>query len=177
MTKIAANDNELWLVSPTSGDYEVSSLGRVRRVTPDRFGRGGNRVLKPRPLPTGYLRYTESTDGKNVDRYIHRTVCHAFNGPPPSPSHEVAHRDGCKANNRPENLYWATHVQNEADKVAHGTRLAGERVGNSKLTAEAVAKIRTMIGTAPQRVIAAKFGVTQMVISKIHRGQMWRSAA
>ncbi|PDS68906.1 HNH endonuclease signature motif containing protein [Rhizobium phaseoli] len=173
----AANDNEEWRVSATSADYAVSSLGRAKRLSPDRMGRGGDRILKLRPLPTGYLRYAESCDGICTDRYIHRAVCEAFHGPPPSDLHEVAHRDGDKSHNGEANLYWATHVENEADKIVHGTKLTGEDVGNSKLTVLQVAEIRKLLGSLAQHKIAKKFGISQMAVSKIHRGLLWRDAA
>ncbi|WP_113911141.1 HNH endonuclease signature motif containing protein [Roseovarius dicentrarchi] len=43
---------------------------------------------------------------------IHRIVCSAFNGPPPSDQHVVDHIDTNRANNRPENLRWLTRLEN-----------------------------------------------------------------
>lgn len=43
---------------------------------------------------------------------IHRIVCTAFNGPPPSDQHVVDHIDTNRANNRPENLRWLTRLEN-----------------------------------------------------------------
>lgn len=43
---------------------------------------------------------------------IHRIVCTAFNGPPPTNQHVVDHIDTNRANNRPENLRWLTRLEN-----------------------------------------------------------------
>ncbi|UTH45302.1 HNH endonuclease signature motif containing protein [Loktanella salsilacus] len=43
---------------------------------------------------------------------IHRIVCSAFNGLPPSNQHVVDHIDTNRANNRPENLRWLTRLEN-----------------------------------------------------------------
>jgi hypothetical protein len=43
---------------------------------------------------------------------VHRIVCTAFNGPPPTDQHVVDHIDTNRANNRPENLRWLTKLEN-----------------------------------------------------------------
>jgi hypothetical protein len=43
---------------------------------------------------------------------VHRLVCEAFNGPPPSPGLDCEHIDENPRNNRPENLRWATRKEN-----------------------------------------------------------------
>lgn len=50
----------------------------------------------------------------------------------------------------------------------------GENNGQSKLTETKVARIRRMKGAATQRVIAAKFGVSHILVGKIHRREIWR---
>jgi len=175
-TPPADGSEERWLPSPTSSDYEVSSLGNVRRVTASKRGHSAGMMLRPRPNKAGYLRICEAArgNGKQMDRYIHRLVCEAFLGPAPTSNHEVAHLDGDKSNNRASNLRWATHIENERDKNEHGTRLFGEAVAQAKLTPAKVVAIRKMIGQASQRVIASQFGVCQMTISKIARRETWR---
>ena len=58
-------------------------------------------------------------DGKH--HYVHRLVCEAVNGPPPTPRHEVAHScgngdQGCCAK---QHLRWATRAENIADRLLH----------------------------------------------------------
>ncbi|MDF2372515.1 MAG: HNH endonuclease signature motif containing protein [Rhizobiaceae bacterium] len=43
---------------------------------------------------------------------VHRVVCSAFHGTPPSNQHVVDHIDTNRANNRPENLRWVTRLEN-----------------------------------------------------------------
>lgn len=43
---------------------------------------------------------------------LHRIVCSAFHGAPPSDQHVVDHIDTNRANNRPENLRWVTRFEN-----------------------------------------------------------------
>lgn len=52
--------------------------------------------------------------------YIHGLVARAFHGPPPSPYHEVGHRDGDSFNNHVSNLRWVTRLENADDKRRHG---------------------------------------------------------
>jgi len=60
--------------------------------------------------------------------------------------------------------------QAKGDRLAH-PRAAGERNGNAKLTEEDVRAIRAT--NEPQRRIAERFGVTQAIISKIKRNEVW----
>ncbi len=43
---------------------------------------------------------------------VHRIVCVAFHGSPPTDQHVVDHIDTNRANNRPENLRWLTRLEN-----------------------------------------------------------------
>lgn len=177
-------------------DYAVSSYGRVKRVVPDYRGRVGN-VLKPRLDRYAYL--TLYRDRQPSVVLVHRLVCAAFHGEPPTPQHHAAHGDGNGINNREDNLRWALPVENEADKVVHGTNRAGkpsavpvhrrprgerhgrhtmpertargERGGRAKLTESKVSAIR--LDQRPRKVIAAEFGITVTMVGYIQRGVAW----
>lgn len=126
---------EVWRAIPGfEGFYEVSDHGQVRsldRMRPtDRQGRcrGRNRgrLLKQRNS-RGY----RVLDLWNRDRVVfhmsvHALVLMAFVGPRPD-DHQCCHRDGNRANNRVENLYWGTRSENELDKVRHGTHRNSKR--------------------------------------------------
>ena len=104
---------------------------------------------------------------------VHRLVCEKTHGPAPTGKHQAAHRCGVKACVAKAHLRWATRVENEADKLIHGTHLRGERQNGAKLTEADVLKIRSLRGKLPQSQIAQEFGVMQQLISRIQTGQRW----
>lgn len=113
-------------------------------------------------------------DGKK--RPVPQVVCEAVHGPAPSPDHETAHNCGKGAAGciNPRHLRWATHPENMADRVRHGTMAWGEQHGMAKLDEAAVVEIRRLKGQLLQREIAAMFGVTRHMVGKILSGKNWR---
>ncbi|MFQ6183614.1 HNH endonuclease signature motif containing protein [Sinorhizobium meliloti] len=116
--------------------------------------------------------------GRGIMAHRVAWMCHV--GPIPD-GLLVLHRcdtPGC-VNHR--HLFLGTHQDNQADKVRKGRqargeklshpRASGEKNGNSKLTAEQVLLIREL--REPQRVTVSRFGVSQALISKIKRNEMW----
>jgi DNA-binding CsgD family transcriptional regulator len=65
-------------------------------------------------------------------------------------------------------LRWATPLENQDDKDAHGTAFP-----TAKLTVAQVAEILSLKGAATQKQIAARFNVSQPTVSAIHRGARW----
>lgn len=153
---------ERWLPVVGSERHEVSSLGHLRCWF---IGKRKERLtspvdVKPRPIAEGYL-------GFGKQSRLHSAVLEAFVGPCPV-GHEAAHRDGNKHNNALSNLRWATHAENIADKVAHGTCRARTR---PNLAPDAVEEIRRRRGAGERRSdVAADFGVTPQTISNATRG-------
>lgn len=149
--------------------YEVSSLGRVR--------------TKPRILKAWLTNgYPTVSIGKGKKEYVHRLVCEAFNGASTGESKLVAHADGSKDNNTPENLRWATYSENLADSIAHGTcRLPqyanprkGEKHGMAVLSAAKVASIKNECRDGIARMdIARKYGISRNHLWRILRGKSW----
>lgn len=118
------------------------------------------------------------SDGKR--HLIPRVVCEIKHGPPPSPDHEAAHSCG-KGNAGCINwahLRWATHKENEQDKVIHGTVIRGEKYPHALITNAQAEEIRTMYKTTNllQREIGALFGLKQSEVSKIVRNKAYVSA-
>ena len=104
---------------------------------------------------------------------VSRVVCEREHGPPPTPKHEAAHlcgkgRIGCV--NR-KHLEWKTRKENEADKLAHGTRSRGEQSCFAKLTEAQVLEIR--YSTKPQSQLATKYGIAQSTVSQIKARKRW----
>ena len=162
-------------VAGWNGLYRVSSAGDV--LSPARVIVRPNgvrvqrraRILKP-SLCNGYWRVTLRGEGRNERAYVHHIVCEAWHGSRPI-GKEVAHGDNDRRNNVPSNLRWATRLENIKDKEAHGTQPKGERIWIAKLTDEDVVDIRK--SSEPQKVLAARFGVSQSVISLAKRGITW----
>ena len=123
----------------------------------------------------GYACMTRRNKPRGESRLVHRRLCIIENGPPPTPMHDAAHNcgrgaDGCVTK---AHLQWKTRAENMADTERHGTRLRGESVPNSKLTAAAVREIRAIGRSTPLRPIAQRFGVSRSTISLILRNEIW----
>ena len=145
--------NEQW--RPVSDwPYEVSDLGRVRRVET-------GRVLRATPDANGYPRVTLRAPGKRVlFRAVHRLVCEAFRGPAPA-GMGVLHGDGDKKNCRLSNLRYGTQAENAADSLAHGAHRCGERhpqaVGSDTEIIAALRRARAIGLTAAAKEAGLKY--------------------
>lgn len=154
--------------------HEVSSFGTIRRLTDSPTG--GHKkgfVLKPNVnVKNGYLSITLYKKGRAFPRYIHRLVCEAFNGPPPTPKHHAGHKNGKRDDNRAANLRWITAKENYNDKRVHGTNLWGEKCHFSKLSnREVLIVFELRAAGLTQEKIGNSLGVTQGHISEILRGK------
>lgn len=120
----------------------------------------------------GYYRLRKS--------YVHRIVCRAWHGPPPTPDHEVNHIDGDKLNNHPDNLEWVTHRENLQHAWSTGLtppppRPLGEEHHSAKLTRESVLELRRLWRagwTSPQ--LAARYGISQRSAYSAATGRTWK---
>jgi HNH endonuclease/NUMOD4 motif len=160
---------ERWLpIIGYEGLYFISNLGRVRSTH-----RGG--AIRATPLVAGYPSLFLSKDGVKTFFYVHILVATMFIGPRPV-GKEVAHGNGASRDASLSNLRYATPVENDADKIAHGTRPNGERNGQSKLTKNQVLDIRLRYANfARTSDLAAEFGVGVRAIQKIVSGVRWGS--
>lgn len=176
-----AHRSEEWRPFPSGWEnlYEISSLGRVRRIR-ERSGYPIQRVMSPHKAGAGYLAITLKDKKTNrIQTFnIHRVVCRAFHGDPPTPNHHAAHRDGVKTNNAVSNLRWLTKAENEAEKFIHGTVLRGERCPSAKLTDVQVAEIRARYIPGAVRIVdlGNEYGVRFQTIYSIVSGKS-RNAA
>ena len=108
-------EKEVWKdIKDYEGFYQVSSLGRVKRLAyrrKDSLGRKQfycEKVLKGSYDKDGYL--SVSIRGKTCR--IHRLVCEAFH---PNPEHkpQVNHLNNHRDDNRASNLEWVTNSENQ----------------------------------------------------------------
>lgn len=158
--------------------YEVSSHGRVRSLPRRvRHGHGWQdlplKILAPKANQRGYQSVFLSGPNGFKRLYVHRLVLEAFVGPCPL-DHECRHfPDGNPANNRLENLSWATHTTNIADRRIHGTAPIGEKK-SVKLTDEDVRAIKRRLAAGDsQHSIARDFPVSRSLIQAIKAGKVW----
>ena len=181
--------DEIWKdVVGYEGLYEVSNLGRVKRLSKTvhmkcvdkREGRRSqgeytqsrvfpDKILKGTLSDKGYLTVGLTKDGKQKNFRIHRLVAIAFI-PNPHNKQEVNHKNGIKDDNRVDNLEWSTGDENIKHAIENGL-ITG--VNHSNLSEEDKQWIldNVKIGCREFGVlpIARKFKVRTDVIRRIIR--------
>jgi hypothetical protein len=170
-----------WRPVPGFSKYECSSEGEIRRKFCRFCGAGPGKLLKQVVQKSRYM-YVGIPDDDGVPRTVtvHRLICAAFHGPPPTPSHQTAHSDGDRGNNIASNLRWATIRENWVDRVKHGTHRNGAKINTVRLSKEQVIEIRRAYKTAPfkepgkNRRLAEKYGVSLYCIEDIVYERSWR---
>lgn len=109
---------------------------------------------------------------RGTNHRAHRLSWSVFRGPL-DPKMLVCHKCDVPSCINPDHLFLGTHDENMADRTRKGrqTTIRGEAHVNAKLTLAQVEEIRRAPG--PQRVLAARFGVSGSAISLIRRGVNW----
>ncbi len=125
--------------------------------------------------PKGYGTLSRGAREEGVV-FAHRAAWEIANGSIPH-GMNVLHKCDNPPCCNPAHLFLGTQAQNMADMVAKGREsyVRGEDNGMAKLTWEKAQAIRT--DPRPQREIAKEYGVHQMTISKVKRGETWKEAA
>lgn len=175
---MAQGDDDWRPVKGFEGFYEVSREGRIRSLDRVTYGRNKSlRTVRGKDLTpkinnvSGYHQVALSVGGQVRYEYIHRIVCQAYSGPPPTEKHEVCHWDGDRANNLASNLRWGTRAENHRDKKRHGTHDSPK-----KLTRQSAEEIRELKRSGERSVdIANTYGVTPGNVDQIVRGRIWRN--
>lgn len=166
---------EIWRpVSGYDGLYEVSNQGRVRSFHKSIKNPEIPRILAPGNV-RGYRQIVLRKDGKNASGLIHRLVAIAFIGPPPTPDHEINHKDFNKSNNVPENLEWVTHAENNIYSKDVIPRNRGE-ANHSKLTEAQVIQMRLRYRNddVTYAQLARDYGVSANTCYDIIKRNKWR---
>jgi len=115
--------------------------------------------------------------GKKRTYMAHRIAWELFNGGIPS-GLCVLHKCDNRVCVRPDHLFLGTHKDNTQDCIQKGRFKAaphfnGENHPASKLTAEAVNRIRNEYVRGSGAVLAKEFGVSQQTVSAIICGTHW----
>lgn len=161
---------EEWKVHPKLHDYSISTLGRVRRVTPKR-GTVVGKVLVPAVGKNGYA--FVNLGGRT--RAIHVLVLETFIGLRPSDA-QARHLNDNKLDCRLENLSWGSRSENYADRVRNGGGNHGSRHGLSRLTERQVREIRSSYRpyVVSMAQLANKYGVSHWTIKDVISRKNWR---
>lgn len=102
---------EIWKdIQGYEGLYQVSNLGRVRRLHKD-YRCSKYKIISIKKQNNGYYRVCLSKYNKNKYFWIHRLVAQAFI-PNPNNYPIVNHKDENPQNNVFSNLEWCTHKYN-----------------------------------------------------------------
>lgn len=115
--------------------------------------------------------------------YVHRLVTEAFLGPPPSPRHEVNHKNCVRHDNRIDNLEWVTRSENVLHSIAMGGRanwryVRGEEHGRTTLTESDVRRLRSLRADGRSvSLLTQLFGVSRSTIYRIAKRQSWGHVA
>jgi hypothetical protein len=164
---------EIFKPIPGFCNYDVSNLGRVRRI-----GRAQRatafRILKPTINKYGYKRVGLSEHSKIKSMTVHRLVALAFIGEPQE-GKQVNHKDGIKTNNNINNLEYVTIQENAIHAFTHNLNpQKGHTHDKSKLTEEDVWEIRKLLGEGKRKSeISRMYSVHYSSIQHIENGLNW----
>lgn len=173
---VMETSDEKWLpLRDFPEDYEVSSIGRVRRTSHKRGATVG-RVRKEQSFGK-YRGYLFSRNSMVVARMTHRLVADAFLGPIPH-GMQVNHKNGEKHDNRVENLEIVTASENRA----HSYRVLGiapnrpSVFGNATLDWNSVDAIRKEYagGGTSYSKLGEKYSVSKRTIMEVVLKRRWR---
>jgi len=151
--------------------YAVSNFGRIKRTARGK-GTYPGRIVKKSNHSSGYDAVNLSNGISKQYCLVHRIVCQAFWGDPPSERHEVAHKDGNKKNNRISNLRWATPSENTYDNFLNEVSNGQSSRSRKLLSDEDVIAIRQDNRKAAE--IAKDYGMTISNITAIRRRDTYK---
>lgn len=167
------NDEEWKAISRTDNMYEVSNYGRVKSYF---YNKVDGRIIQPGTI-RGFLVVNLKINDKTKTHYVHKLVAEEFVPKKNSDETVVIHLDWNKVNNHYKNLEWTN--RDDSYKRIHSRllderRTKGKIVTKSKLTAEDVKILKTMLNRGVrQNVIAKLFCISEMQVSRIKRNQNW----
>jgi len=156
-----------------------SAAGAKRTRAPRNSGIADRLALHSIPEPnSGCLLWLGSVDGRgrpkiniNGKRKRASRVAYELRYGPLSSGQMACHRCDVELCINDAHLFAGTAAENAADMVAKRRNARGEKVGNSKLTAEMAAAIK--VDPRTQRVIAASYGIGKSTVGDVKRGRIW----
>jgi hypothetical protein len=163
-------DTEIWKDIPGYENlYQVSNLGRVRKLPLNRFN-----VVKKLTIMNGYFttRLTKVRRQRKTS-FVHRLVAEAFI-PNPENKPFINHINECRRDNRVENLEWCTQGENNIHSL---------RVNNARrkytvvsIDTEKIKKIIHLYYTHkfPISKISRFMGIRSSTIKLLVESKKWR---
>jgi len=170
-------NSEEWRRVPGFEVYEVSDMGRIRRLDGRAKARDG--MLRPSAIGGNsrgheYLRVELSADGKLRRVLVHRLVAEVFLGR--RRGKEVNHKNAVKTDNRVSNLEWNTRKQNMEHASRSGLMPSGERSGAAVFNPLQVRTLRRLfeLGCLRYRLMARIFGTSHSTVRNAASGVTWQ---
>lgn len=159
--------------------YMISNHGRFGVMGAN--GKVEARSFKP---SGGYYRYNIRHRGRNKAIFLFKEVARAFLRKPSSAHRFVIHKDHNYLNDKVENLSWATAAQHRLhaaqspkSKKARASRVIAKSSHSKLLDEKSVRALKTMIWDPKRKLslkqIAVRFGVSEMQIYRIKKGEFW----
>jgi hypothetical protein len=158
--------------------FKISNYGQIEVFTKDNDK--GQIVKLNKINGFTFLNY-KNNNGKFHHKYIHKLVAENFLKPPKNNQNLVLHIDFNPENNYYQNLQWGTN----RDRYDHWLKYNPDWFGNkklqkptySKLTESQVKVIKKKLLNPNRRtrlkIIAHQFGVSEMQLNRIKRGENW----
>ena len=170
--------NEEWKDISEFEGYEVSNFGNIRSIDRTCGGRPGvikGKLLKSFINRRGYLEVNLFENSKSTSKIIHRLVAKAFI-PNLENKPQVNHIDGCKLNNRVDNLEWMSNSENQLHAYSLGLQptRAGEKNGRAILTNDTVTILKELYNSGKSvkevaKIMNINLSTTRQIIDRIFR--------
>lgn len=152
-------------------EYEVSNLGRIKRIC-HATGAIVGAVINPWKSKNGYLMVGLSRKSSVKTKLVHRLVAEAWIGS--IDGMDVCHNNGMRHDNRLENLRIDTRKGNMRDIYKHDTHIRGERCGTNKHSEALMRQIKEEIKAGGVvRQIAMKYGIPASTLYGVAQGRTW----
>lgn len=181
---MATNDKEIWkpvthIKGPTVKKYLISSRGRLASYDNDI----NEKYILKLHSNGGFPMSTVHVDGKSKALFAHHAIAHAFLKKTSPKQVSIIHLDYNKANNAISNLKWVTkkeqieHSKKSPFVIESNARKVYNGATARKLDEKKVISLKKEIWNPKRKAslkqIAAKYGIAEMNLYRIKKGEMW----
>lgn len=164
--------------------YEVSNYGRLRsfqsvpQTTSDGKPNQSGKSIRG-SIIQGYRSLNIRSEGKTLNRYVHKLVAEHFAERGQPDQTFVIHLDHDKLNNHYQNLRWVTKeemIEHNRNNPSLKNRQLPRQTRNYKLTETKVRIIKKLLLNDKNRLkmIAKQFGITHTQLNRIRSGENWK---